>query len=35
MSTTYAVKDRDGTVHAEPSRAGSRHSPLARKGVLL
>ena len=35
MSTNYAVKDRDGTIHAEPSRKDALRSQKAYGGLLV
>jgi len=35
MSTNYAVKDRDGTIHAEPSRKDALRSQKAYGGLVV
>jgi hypothetical protein len=35
MSTNYAVKDRDGTIHAEPSRKAAQGSRKAYGGLIV
>jgi hypothetical protein len=35
MSTNYAVKDRDGTVHAEPTRKAALHSRKEYGGMVV